>query len=219
VSNGFWPGSGGGELEGPAQRDDLCGRGVQSKIELELALACRQQRANDAAERQPLVETVVGLLDDRQIGKREERIGIGPMHRTQDAAFHQISQVILAKRPIADEQIAHRVVLPFQGVRRSARLPAGRTPLRENADGALRRGLRVQFLGAFELVALLFGRRTESFTANDEHRRPRVDVVGGGAAEPSHERARFLASERAEFSSENDELSREWQSTRQAMRG
>jgi hypothetical protein len=141
------------------------------------------------------------------------------MDRTQDAAFHQISQVVLAQRPIADQQIAHRVVLPFQGVHALHACQPAEVLFGENADGGFGRGLRVQFLGAFELVALLFGRRTESFTANHEHRRPRVDIVGGGAAKTSHERARFLASERAEFSSENDELSREWQSTRQAMRG
>src|SRR5262245_975732 len=127
--------------------------------------------------------------------------------------------MVLAKGPIADEQIAHRVVLPFQSVHALHASQPAELLLGENADAAFRRRLRVQFLGAFELVALLLGRRTESFTANHQHRRPGVDVVGGGPAEPGYERARFLASERAEFSSENDELSREWQSTRQAVRG
>ena len=57
------------------------------------------------------------------------------------------------------------------------------------------------------------GRWTETFGADDQHRRLRVDVVGRGAAEAHHQRVRIFASERAELSGENDELSREWRTT------
>jgi hypothetical protein len=68
-------------------------------------------------------------------------------------------------------------------------------------------------------LAFLFGRGTEALPANHQHRRPRVDVVGSGAAKAGDERARFFAPERAEFSCKNNKLSREWLNTRQAMRG
>ena len=59
-----------------------------------------------------------------------------------------------------------------------------------------------------------FRRRTESFRADDQHRRLRVDIVGGRAAETEDERARILASERAEFSGKYDELSQEGRAAR-----
>ncbi len=137
------------------------------------------------AERRALLELVVRLLDDREIGEREERVGVGAEHGPDDAALHEIAQMILAQRAVAREQIAHRVVLPLQRLgRRHADQPA-ELVLGEDPD--LRTRLRVQLLGPFQLVALLpacaVGRRPESFGADHEHRRLRVDVVGRRAAE------------------------------------
>ena len=59
-------------------------------------------------------------------------------------------------------------------------------------------------------------RGTESLVADDEHRRLRVDVVGRHAAETDHERSSIPATERAEFSGKNGDLSGERPTTRQA---
>ncbi len=170
------------------------------------------QHAHDAAEREPLTEAVVRLLDHRQIRKRKKCIGVRAQHRPQDAAFHEVAQVILAQRPIAREDVAHRVVLPLERVGRGDAGETAEVFLRQNPNrrrAAAR--LRVQLFGPFELVRFLaLGRRTESFGADHQHRRLRVDVVGRRAAEPRHERARLFAAERAEFSCEDDELTFEW---------
>ena len=55
-----------------------------------------QQRAHDAAKRRAAGELVVRLLDGREIGEREKRVGVGLQHRTDDAAFHEIPQVVFA---------------------------------------------------------------------------------------------------------------------------
>ncbi len=127
--------------------------------------------------------------------------------------------MVFAQGAIPDQHIPHRVILPFQRVHGRHPGQAAEVLFGEDADHLSGNRLRVQLLGAFELIAFLFGRRTETLVADDEHRGPRVDVVGGGAAEARDERARVFAAERAEFSCENDELSREWLNTRQAMRG
>ena len=58
------------------------------------------------------------------------------------------------------------------------------------------------------------GRRAKPFRADDKHRRSRVDVVSGGAAEAGHERAGVSPGEGTEFAGENDELSLERLTTR-----
>ena len=129
--------------------------------------------------------------------------------------------MILAKEPIARQQIAHRVVLPPQRLHgRHADQPA-ELFLGNDPDW---RSFGAQLFGALELVALRrlgpasvrhgwrdsgrigVGRRTKPFGANDEHRRLRIHIVGGLAAEASDERASVPPAERAEFASEDDEL-------------
>jgi hypothetical protein len=53
----------------------------------------------------------------------------------------------------------------------------------------------------------------EALVADHQHRRLRVDVVGGAAAEARNEGAGVSATERAEFSGEDDELSFEFRTT------
>ena len=48
---------------------------------------------------------------------------------------------------------------------------------------------------------------TEAFRADHQHRRPRVDVVGGRAAQARDQRARVAPPERAQFPGEDDDLS------------
>ena len=93
------------------KREDLRRRRVEPEIERQLALTGRDEAAGDRAERRVAGELVVGLLDDRQIAEREERVGVGAHDRLDDAALHQIAQVILAKQPVARQQIARRVIL------------------------------------------------------------------------------------------------------------
>ncbi len=118
--------------------------------------------------------------------------------------------MVLAKRLVARQEIAHGVILPLQRAgRRHAGEPAEPVFV-EDLD--LRLALRVELLGALELVALVAKgraeaglwlirggvrdqaggawRRAESLRADDKHRRSGVDIVGGGAAEARHERAR-----------------------------
>ena len=114
--------------------------------------------------------------------------------------------MVLAQRPVAREQIADRVILLLQRFRgrhvhQTAELILG-------DDGDERGVLRVQLLGARELLALLaVAGPTESLGADDQHRRPGRDVVGGLAAMLDDERTRIAAAEGAEFSGEDDELS------------
>jgi hypothetical protein len=127
---------------------------------------------------------------------------------TQQAALHQIAQVILAERAVARDEIAHAVILALQRV--------GCRHAGQPAEGVLAEDLNrvspfaVQLLGAAQLVALLARVvARESLRADHQHRRLRADLVGGGAAETRHQRRRVLAAKRAEFSGKNDELSRE----------
>ena len=67
------------------------------------------------------------------------------------------------------------------------------------------RAIGVQLLGLFQLLAPHVASppaapTPESFRADHHHRRLRIDVVGGGAAEARHQRARVLAAERAQLS-------------------
>ena len=49
-----------------------------------------------------LGDAFVGLPDRGQIGKREERVGVGPQHGAQGAAFHQIAQVIFPQHFVSE---------------------------------------------------------------------------------------------------------------------
>ena len=166
-----------------------------------------ERRLGDA-----LLQAVVRLLDDRKIRKREKCIGVGSHYRAENAAFHQVTNMILAQRPVACEQITQRVILTLQ---RFGRGHSGQRAELGLADDFDLRLCGVEFVCAFQLVALDVGStarwRRETFGANHQHRCLRVDVVGGCAAEADDEFARFFPSERAEFASENDELSRERQ--------
>jgi hypothetical protein len=73
--------------------------------------------------------------------------------------------------------------------------------------------------GRYHRLVGFLGRGPEAFRADDEHRRPGAHVVGGGASEAQNEGARIPATERAQFSGKNDDLSREWLATRQVRRG
>ena len=153
-------------------------------------------------------------------------------HRPDHAALHEIPQVILAQRAVARPAVAHRVILTLQRLGTSARRRAGRTPSSVRisiCDARVRRSVlrRASVSGSSRVTR----RRPwtprlptrfaglESFGANHQHRRLRVDVVGCGAAETRHERARVLAAERAEFSGEDNELSRECLVFGQVRRG
>src|SRR5437867_8651754 len=141
--------------------------------------------------------------------------------------------MIFAKRAVAGEEIAHRVVLALQRLRRRDAGDPAEFLFADDPD--LAGLLSVEYFRSFELVrraagcrAVGFGRiggvgrlrrRTEAFGADDEHRRLRVDVVGCGAAQTRHQGACVSAAEGAEFSREDNELSREWRTTRLVRRG
>jgi hypothetical protein len=72
------------------------------------------QRPDDASERCALLELVVGLLDDPEIGEREKRVGVGPKHRPDQPALHQVADVVVAEGAIARQQVARRMVLPLK---------------------------------------------------------------------------------------------------------
>ena len=99
----------------------------------------------------PCRELVVGLLDDRQIREREERVGVGAHDGPDHAALHQIAQVILAKRPVARQQIADRVILLLQRLRRRHADQPAELVLGDDPNG---RASGVQLLGTLQLVAL-----------------------------------------------------------------
>ena len=69
--------------------------------------------------------------------------------------------------------------------------------------------LRVQFLARDGSCCCVDASAGEPLAADDEHRRPRVHLVGGGAAEPRDQRACVLAAERAQLSGEDDEVTGE----------
>src|SRR5262249_17477821 len=118
---------------------------------------------------------------------------------------------ILAQGAVAREQIAHRMVLTLDRVRRRDAGDATERVFGQDLD--LVALLRVQFLGPPQLVALRLARKP--FLADDEHRRLRADFFGRRSAETGDERARILAAERTELSSENDEVTREGLTARQ----
>jgi hypothetical protein len=71
--------SGSGGFVASSRRSVMIFAGAASrrKVELELPLPRRDQRPDDAAERDPLRECLVGLLDDAEVGEGEERVGVG----------------------------------------------------------------------------------------------------------------------------------------------
>src|SRR5262249_55268696 len=195
-----------------AERDDLRRRGFEAEVELELTLARGKHRADNAAERNALSKRLVGLLDDAEIGEREEGVGVGAHHRADQSALDQIAEMVLAQGAVAREQVADRVILPLQRVGRRHAGKLAEFVLGEDADWIGRGALRVQFLGALELVgfvARIVGRWAEAFGADHQNRRLGADFLRGGAAETLDERSRILAAERAELSSEDDNLSGE----------
>ena len=92
---------------GSPQRDDLRRRGIEAEIELQLPLTRGNQSADNVAECHTLGQTVVRLFDDRQIGKREERVRVGARHRPENAAFHEIAHAILAERAVPRHHVTH----------------------------------------------------------------------------------------------------------------
>ena len=130
----------------------------------------------------------------------------GSQHRLDDAALHQISQVILAQQTVAREQIAHRRILPLHRVGRRHTGQPAELLFRQDFDRL--RKLFVQFFGAAQLVALL-GRRPEAFGSNHEHRRFGVHLVRCRAAEADDQLTRLPTCERTELSREDDELTGE----------
>ena len=121
--------------------------------------------------------------------------------------------MVVAQRAVARQQVARRVVLALQRLgRRHAGQPA-ELVFAQNLD--LRAVLRVQLLGLLQLhaagfvagVASVAGGKPEPLRSDDQHRRLRVDVVGGRAAEARDERARVLAAERAQLAGKHDDLS------------
>ena len=104
---------------------------------------------NERAGRQ----LVVRLLDDRDVGKSKERIGVGPQRGIDEPALHEISQLIFAQQAVAREQIAHRRILPLHGVGRWHTRKPAELLFRHDFDRL--RKLTVQFLGATQFVAFL----------------------------------------------------------------
>ncbi len=182
-----------------------------------------------------MTQPVIRLLDDGEIAKLEEGVGVGAEHGTDQAVFHQIVQVVGAQRAIAHEEIAHRVVLTLQhlGCRNAGEL--AELGFAQNPNAA--RPQRVQFFRALELLALVTargggsrggivlgptaigGQIPKSLVSHDEHRRLRADVVGRNAAEPGDERARILAPERAELSGKDHDLPGERPTAIEVRRG
>ncbi|HYM21697.1 MAG TPA: hypothetical protein VEU08_00745 [Vicinamibacterales bacterium] len=113
--------------------------------------------------------------------------------------------MVLAHGRIPNHQIAERVILPLQRLGSRDTGEGAELLLAENAD--------VQFFGPLQLVGLFFFGGviggTETFSANHDHRRPRIHFVSRGSAEARDQFPRIAAAERAEFSSEDDGLSRE----------
>ncbi len=107
--------------------------------------------------------------------------------------------MVRAQRPVTRQQIARRLVLLLQRLRR---LDAG-----EPAEIILGEDLDPELFGFLQLLAAID--RSEALGADDDHRRLRVDVVGGGAAKPRDQRRRVFAAEGIQFSGEHDKLSRE----------
>ena len=106
--------------------------------------------------------------------------------------------MILAQRAVAREHVAQRVVLPLQRVGRRNAGEAAEFVLRHDSNRSVGARLRVQLLGALQLVRLVVvvaRRRTESFRADDEQRRLPVHLVGGCAAQTLDERARVPAAQ------------------------
>jgi hypothetical protein len=136
--------------------------------------------------------------------------------------------MVLAQQSVSREHVAERVILPLERVGSRHAGETAELLLGQNANRMSAR-LRVQLLRPFQLVrrvsngaarsavgqfVVCIGCRTETFGADNQHRRLRVDIVGRHAAEARDELARILAPERTELSCKNDELTRKRDATR-----
>ena len=91
------------------------------------------------------------LLDRGEIGKREERVGIRAQDGPDEAALHEVPQMVLAQLAVTRQKIPHRVVLSLERVgRRHANQPA-EFFLADDLNP--RSFLRVQILRALQIVA------------------------------------------------------------------
>ena len=129
-----------------------------------------------------------------------------------DAALDEIAHVVVAQRPVPRQQIACRVILAPDGIRRRHAGEPAELVFAQNLD---RRGrlLRVELLGPDELLAATaryVARSGKPFGTHHEHRRLRVDVFVRRAAEARDECVRVLAAERTQLAGENDNLSFKW---------
>jgi hypothetical protein len=116
--------------------------------------------------------------------------------------------VILAEVSVSREQIAQAVVLTSQLV--EGRNIGDATELFFAEDRDSRALLRVQLLGPFQfdrLLAICAG--TETFSAYDQHGRPRVHIVCRLTAKSSDESARIPAPERTQLAGEDNDVSGE----------
>jgi hypothetical protein len=163
-----------------------------------------QQRSHGGAERDALADVVVGLLDRGEIREPEERVGVRAENRLDEAVLHEVSEVILAKGGVAGQEISCGVILTLQRLgRRHSREPA---ELFFGDDVDLRSRADLQLLRPFQFVA--FVAFTKPLCTNDEHRRPGIHILSRVSAESRDKGARILATERAELSGEDDELTR-----------
>ena len=109
-----------------------------------------------------------------------------PHDRTNQAPLLQIAEMVFPQSGIHAEQIALTVILLLEIL---GRLKAGHPAELVLANHAHAKVFR------FPLLLTLLGTRA-AFRANDDERRLRGDLVGGGSAEADDERLRFLAAER-----------------------
>ena len=107
--------------------------------------------------------------------------------------------MILAEGAIAYEEVAHRMILLLERFGRGHAGERAEITLRYDSD--LIRLQRIEFCAR--------AAPGKAFGTDDQHRRARVHFVSGGSAQGDNERLRSATAKRAEFSGENDNLSRE----------
>jgi len=125
---------------------------------------------------------------------------VGPEHRANQSPLLQIAEMIFTQATVHPEQIALRVVLLLEILRR---LDAGHPAEVVLADDA-----HPKLFGFAQLLTFLSARKP--LCPDDHHRRARGDLVGGGTAETNHKGVRLLAAERREFAGEHNDLVGEW---------
>ncbi len=110
------------------------------------------------------------LADQQQIRKRVVRFGVGAQDRTNQSPLLQVAKMVFAEPRIHAEQIALRVVLLLEIF---GRLDAGHPAEIVLADDPHAEVFR------FAQLLTFFGARAP-FRADDDHRRFRGHLVGGG---------------------------------------